>query len=307
MLISSRCLLGKEVREKMFDEVHALFRELNCGMSLTSVLFPYAPTPTNRRRDRARAKLSKIFTEIVRSRKSSNRVEGDVLQNLIDSKYKDGRPTTEAEVTGLIIMLLFGGKHTSSVTSTWTGARLLRHQRWLAAAIEEQKQIAKKYGDHIDYDALLQMDTLHRCIKEVLRMHPLVPVFSRKVHKNFTLRTKEGAEYEIPSGHTVASPALFNSYLSYIYKDAQVYDPDRFSPEREEDKAGGRFSFAAFGGGRHSCVGEAYAYTQIKVIWSYLLRNFELNLVSPFPQTDWSKLVPAPKGKVLVSYKRVAV
>ncbi|XP_066354878.1 obtusifoliol 14-alpha demethylase-like [Miscanthus floridulus] len=306
MLISSRCLLGREIRENMFDEVHTLFRELNGGMSLASVLFPYAPTPTNRRRDRARAKLSKLFTEVMRSRKSSNRTEGDVLQNLIDSRYKDGRPTTEAEVTGLAIMLLFLGKHTTSVTSTWTGARLLTNGKWLTAAIEEQKEITRRHGDRIDYNALLQMNVLRRCIKEALRMHPLLPVFLRKVHKSFTLRTKDGAEYEIPGGHTLVSPALFNNYLPYIYKDPGVYDLDRFSLNREEDKVGGKFSFTGFGGGRHSCVGEAFGYMQIKVIWSYLLRNFELNLESPFPETDWNKLVASPKGKVMVAYRRVA-
>ncbi|KAJ1256922.1 hypothetical protein BS78_K269600 [Paspalum vaginatum] len=312
LLISSRCLLGKEIREKMLDEAHTLFRDLSGGMSLTSVLFPYAPTPTNRRRDAARAKLAKMFTEIVKSRRRGSSAghhvqEDDVLQNLIDSKYKDGRPTTEAEVTGLIIMLLFGANNTSSVTSTWTGACLLSHGRWLAAAAEEQREIARRYGDRrrIDHDALLEMDTLHRCVKEALRMHPVIPVFFRKLLRGFTLRTKEGIEYEIPGGHHLASPALFNSRLPYVYRDPNVYDPDRFGPQRQEDKAGGRFSFTAFGGGRHSCVGEAYAYMQIKVIWSYLLRNFELKLVSPFPDTDWSKLVPSPKGNVMVSYKRV--
>ncbi|WVZ90720.1 hypothetical protein U9M48_036999 [Paspalum notatum var. saurae] len=316
LLISSRCLLGKEIREKMLDEAHTLFRDLSGGMSLTSVLFPYAPTPTNRRRDAARAKLAKIFTEIVRSRRGrvqDQEEEEDVLQNLIDSKYKDGRPTTEAEVTGLVIMLLFGANNTTSVTSTWTGACLLRHDhgRWLAAAAEEQRDIAarRRGGGGIDHGALLEMDTLHRCVKEALRMHPVMPVFFRKVHRGFTLRTKDGAEYEIPGGHHLASPALFNHRLPCIYSDPDVYDPDRFGPQRQEDKVaggGGRFAFTAFGGGRHSCVGEAYAYMQIKVIWSYLLRNFELELVSPFPDTDWSKLVPAPKGNVMVSYKRVA-
>jgi sterol 14-demethylase len=48
MLISGRCLIGKEVREKMLDEFITLFNELiNNGMRLTSVLFPYAPTPAN--------------------------------------------------------------------------------------------------------------------------------------------------------------------------------------------------------------------------------------------------------------------
>jgi sterol 14-demethylase len=81
-----------EVREKMFDEMHTLFHELKNGMSISSVLFPYAPTPMNRRRDRAHAKLLEIFSEIMRSRRSTDRVveEQDVLQSLIDSKYRGG-------------------------------------------------------------------------------------------------------------------------------------------------------------------------------------------------------------------------
>jgi len=111
MLISARCLLGKEVREKMFDEVFSTFHELtDNSLRLTSLLFPYAPSPTTRRRDKARARLSKLFSEVVRSRKSSSHFrQDDVLQNLIDSKYKDGRPTTDAEVTGLVIAILFAG------------------------------------------------------------------------------------------------------------------------------------------------------------------------------------------------------
>ncbi|GJN25320.1 hypothetical protein PR202_gb13135 [Eleusine coracana subsp. coracana] len=305
MLISGRCLLGKEVREKMFEEVFMLFYELtDNGMRLSSVLFPYAPLPANRRRDTVRAKLSAIFTEIVRSRKSSGRTEDDVLQNLIDSKYGDGRSTTEAEVIGLIISLLFAGKHTSTIASTWTGAYLLSNPSYLTAAVEEQKQLVRKYSGYLDYGFFHEMDVLHRCIKEALRVHPPVPWFSRKVHKNFTVRTKEGQEYEIPRGHTIVSPVLFNSYLPHIYKDPDVYDPDRFGPGRQEDKAGGKFSYTAFSGGRHACIGESYAYMQIKVIWSHLLRNFELKLETPFPETNWNKIVPEPKGEVTVSYKR---
>ncbi|KAF8653472.1 hypothetical protein HU200_062218 [Digitaria exilis] len=296
MLISSRCLLGREVREKMFKEVYTLFHELSDnGLRLTSVLFPYAPTLANYRRDRAHAKLSEMFTKIT-----------DVLQNLMDSKYKDSRPTTEAEVIGLIMNLMFAGMHTSSAASTWTGVCLLSHERWLRAVIEEQNKIVLKHGDHVDFNALMEMDTLHRCIKETLRMHPPTATVFRKVHTNFTVQTREGYEYEIPSGHTVVSPIHFNSNLPYIYKDPDEYDPDRFGLGREEDRVGGKFSYTAFSGGRHACIGEAYAYMQIKVIWSHLLRNFELKLVSPFPDTDQSKLALEPKGKVMVQYKRLA-
>ncbi|KAG0530322.1 hypothetical protein BDA96_05G176000 [Sorghum bicolor] len=180
-------------------------------------------------------------------------------------------------------------KHTSTITSVWTGAHLLASTRSLASVLEEQKKI---------------MDTLHRCIKETLRIHPPVPMFRRKVHKNFTVQTKDGNEYEIHRGHTLISPVQFNGNLPHIYKDPDVYDPDRFGPGREEDRVGGKFSYTSFSAGRHACLGESYAYLQIKVIWSYLLRNFELKLESPFPKPDWTKLVPEPKGRVMVSYKK---
>ncbi|GJN25316.1 hypothetical protein PR202_gb13130 [Eleusine coracana subsp. coracana] len=291
----------------MFGEVLTLLHQLiDNSLRLTTVLFPYAPTLANRRRDKAHARLSELFTEIVRSRKSTtNQIEEDVLQNLIDARHRDGRHTTEGEVTGLILSLIFAGKHTSSTTSTWTGARLLNNPTWLAAAMKEQERIIEKYGENnINYNILQEMDVLHRCIKETLRMHPPAPSFLRTVHKNFTVRTREGHEYEIPRGHMVASPVLFNSNLPYIYKDPEVFDPDRFGPGREEDKVGGKYSYTAFSGGKHACVGENYAYMQIKVIWSHLLRNFELELVSPFPKTSWKKLVLEPDGKVMVRYKR---
>lgn len=66
MLISGRCLLGKEVREKMLDEFFTLFQELtDNGMCLTSIFFPYVSTPATQRRDRARTKLSEMLTEII--------------------------------------------------------------------------------------------------------------------------------------------------------------------------------------------------------------------------------------------------
>jgi sterol 14-demethylase len=222
----------------------------------------------------------------------------------MDSKYKDGHSTTETEVAGLIIGLIFGGKHTSSHATTWTGACLLSHAKFLTSASEEQKEIMMKYKGKIEYDALLEMDTLHSCIKEALRMNPPAPMLLRKAHKNFTVRTKEGQEYGIPKGHTIASPIVQNNNMPNVYKDPHLYDPDRFGPARQEDVLGGKFSFTSFGGGRHLCVGEAYAYTQIKIIWSHLLNNFDLKLLSPYPKTDWNKLIPEPQGSMMVSYKR---
>jgi sterol 14-demethylase len=44
-------------------------------------------------------------------------------------------------------------------------------------------------------------------------------------------------------------------------------------------------------------MGEQFAYMQIKTIWSVLLRNFELELVSPLPKPDFEAMVVGPKGE----------
>ncbi|CAM0906329.1 unnamed protein product [Alopecurus aequalis] len=320
-LVASRCLFGEEVRCKMLDEVASHLRELNDGMRLVTILFPHLPIPAHRRRDRARARLGEIFSDIVRSRKASksesesggqNVHVDDMLQCLIDSRYKDGRGTTETEVVGMLVSALFTGQHTSSSTGTWTGARLLAHENavHLRTAVREQERILASHGDRVDYEVLQEMETLHRCVKETLRLHPPAMVPLRHVRRSFAVQTREGEEYEVPEGRTVASPLVVHHRLPHVYRDPEKYEPGRFglSPREADDGASaGTFAYTAFGGGRHACVGEAFAYMQIKVIWSHLLRNFEMEMVSPFPETDWNVVMPGPKGKVMVSYKRRAM
>ncbi|XP_020591390.1 obtusifoliol 14-alpha demethylase [Phalaenopsis equestris] len=304
ILTASRCLLGREVRDKLFDDVSALFHDLDNGMQPISVIFPYLPIPAHHRRDRARLRISEIFESIIKSRKCSGIAEDDMLQCFIDSKYKNGRPTTEGEITGLLIAALFAGQHTSSITSTWTGAYLLKYEEYLSAALDEQKQLMKKHGDKVNHDILSEMDVLYRCIKEALRLHPPLILLLRQSHSDFTVKTREGVEYEIPKGHIVATAPAFANRLPSIYRDPDTYDPDRFLPGREEDKAAGAFSYISFGGGRHGCLGEPFAYLQIKAIWSHLLRNFEFEMISSFPQIDWNAMVVGVKGDVMVRYKR---
>ncbi|KAI3878530.1 hypothetical protein MKX03_023980 [Papaver bracteatum] len=304
VLTASRCLLGPEVRDQLFDDVAALFRDLDAGQLPISVIFPHLPIPGHRRRDQSRKKLAQIFEKIISSRKQTGKRGNDLLQCIIDSKYKDGRPTTEVEVTGLLIAALFAGQHTSSITSLWTGAYLFKNKKYLSAVVDEQENLMKKHGGKTNHDILSEMDALHRCVKEAVRLHPPLIMLLRYSHSDFSVTTKEGKEYHVPKGHIVATAPAFANRLQHIYKNPNNYDPDRFGPDREEGKETGALSFISFGDGRHGCLGQGFAYSQIKAIWSHLLRNFEFELVSPFPEIDWNALVVGVKGKVIVRYKR---
>ena len=50
--------------------------------------------------------------------------------------------------------------------------------------------------------------------------------------------------------------------------------------------------YMPFGAGRHRCVGEQFAYLQLSVIMSYIVRNFDVKLLGKFPQTNY-KVSPA--------------
>ncbi len=71
--------------------------------------------------------------QVIKGRRESGVKEDDMLQTLIDSRYRNvygGRATNDDEIAGLLIAILFAGQHTSSVTSSWTGYRMLSTRKW---------------------------------------------------------------------------------------------------------------------------------------------------------------------------------
>ena len=108
---------------------------------------------------------------------------------------------------------------------------------------------------------------------------------------------------DIPKGDTLFLSPAVSGRLDTIYTNPEKFDPDRFAPGREEDKLK-QFSFVGFGGGRHGCMGETFAYLQIKTIWSVLLRKYNMEIVGELPKPDYSAMVVGPTHPCLVKYSR---
>ena len=304
VLTASRCLLGREIRETLFSEVTNLVHDLDKGMVPLSVFFPYAPIEAHRKRDKARKELAAIFDKVIQGRRESGAVEPDVLQTFIDARYKDGSRLSNDQVLGMLIAVLFAGQHTSSITSTWTGLLSIANKERIFPKLEkEQKDVMAKHGDKIDFDILAEMDELHFCIKEALRMHPPLIMLLRQCHVPFEVETTKGKKFVVPKGHIVATSPAFAHRMDEVYSEPNVYKPERFKGESPEDKRA-YASFIGFGSGRHGCMGETFAYMQIKTIWSHLLRNFDFELVGKLPEPDYEGMVVGPKHPCTVRYKR---
>ena len=298
--IASRCLIGHEFRQNLTGEFAKLYRDLEGGINLIAFFKPYWPLPKMRRRDRARLGVVELISGVMRQRRATTQEHEDFLQTLMDARYKDGRPLSEAEITGILLALIFAGQHTSTVLSTWTGVLLLQHRDYLPALLDEQRQVFGA-GQAVSLEALRQLQALERCIREAERMHPPLIMLMRKV-----LRDLQYGDYVIPAGDLVMVSPAVSHRLPEVFAKPNRYDPDRFGPGREEDKQS-PYALITFGGGKHRCVGATFAYQQIKIIWSVLLRNFELELVDRQHQPDYSTFVVGPKPPCRVRYRRRAI
>jgi sterol 14-demethylase len=297
---SSHCLLGAEFRHGMNEEFARVYAALERGVNAIAYVNPYLPLPVFRRRDRARARLVEMITEIVARRRAEGARRDDALQVLMDARYADGAALTPNEITGILTAAMFAGHHTSSGTAAWTLIELLRHPEWLARVRDEVDRLHG--GDApVTYQSLREAPVLERAIMEVLRLHPPLVILMRGV-----LRDLEVAGYTVPAGRLVAiSPAVSHA-IPEVFADPERFDPDRYAPGRAEDAT--PFGWIPFGGGHHRCSGAAFAMMQLKAIAICLLRDWTFALVDPPAsyRPDYTKLVVQPRHPCRVRYRRRA-
>lgn len=298
---STSCLIGKEFRDELTPEFGPLFHDLEKGTDAFAYVNPYLPLPSFRRRDRARARLAALIGGIIDRRKAENRRTSDLVHILTTLKNDDGTPRyTADQITGLFISLMFAGHHTTSGTAAWTLIELLRHPTVMQRVVDELDAMYAG-GAEVSYQALREIPELECAIKEALRLHPPLIILMRKVKEEFHYK-----DWTVGVGKTVAvSPAVSNRMPEYFPKPL-TFDPDRYKPGREEDKQ--LFAWLPFGAGRHRCVGAAFAFIQLKAIFSVLLERYEFGMgqTPDSYRNDHSKMVVQLEQPCRVRYRRRA-
>ena len=296
---STACLIGREFRDEITGEFAELFHELERGTDTLAYVSPYLPLSSFRRRDRARAALVARIEAIIEGRRREGRRTKDlvgVLTSLVDeagvSRY------SADQITGMFISLMFAGHHTTSGTAAWTLIELLRNPETQASVNDELDTLFSNGGE-VSYHALREIPVLEASITEALRLHPPLILLMRKVTEEF-----QYGGFRVPAGWNAAvSPAVSNRMAS------SFPEPDRFDASRHlgsSPQSRRIFSYLSFGGGRHRCVGAAFALMQLKAIFSVLLREFEFELAQPSEhyQNDETRMVVQIQQPCRVRYRR---
>jgi sterol 14-demethylase len=290
-----RCLIGHEFRRKVSTQFARAYHDLEAGVNPVAFVMPGLPSPANRRRDRGRASIVRLLSSVLEERRREPAADEDFVDTLMAARYADGRALSDDEIIGLLLTSIFAGQHTSAVMAAWTGILLLSHTAYADRVRNEHSLLPP---GPLTLSSVRAMVVLEQCVKEAERMYPPIVMLMRVILRDFIY---EG--HVMPAGDLAMVAPAVTHRLPQVFRDPDRYDPDRFGPGREEDRRT-PFSLIGFGGGKHRCMGLGFAYQQIKVIWTVLLRRFDFELAPHEYQPDYSTMVVGPRRPCVLRYRR---
>ncbi|KAK9843391.1 hypothetical protein WJX81_000043 [Elliptochloris bilobata] len=217
-------------------------------------------------------------------------------QNLLDIRDDDGKPLSQGTLLDLNMTLLFAGHDTSAATLMRLLFVLGTQPEVMEKLRAEQQKVQAEHGEGITEATLREMPYTEACVKEALRISPIVGTIYRRTLCEFEL-----GGYRIPKGRRV----LLNMY-QVLTSDERFADngsgdgPGKFCPERwlgdDAHRAG---AWIPFGGGPRMCLGYILAIAEIKILLAVLARTSTWRLLNPSePYVPFP--LPAPRDGLLM-------
>lgn len=269
LAIAGRTLFG----EDMADEAAEI------GSALTDVLtlfprfaLPWAralqrlPLPSNRRFERARARLDATVYRIIRLRRQSGRDQGDLMSMLMAARDEDdGQRMTDVQLRDEIMTLLIAGHETTANALCWTFHLLAQHpevERRLHAEIDAV--LGGRLPGLADVPALACAE---RVLAEAMRLYPPAWNIGRQSVADYAVRG-----YTLPKGSLFAVSTWVTHHDERWWPDPFRFDPERWLPEARAARP--KFSYFPFGGGARQCIGEAFAWMEGILLLSTIAQRF---------------------------------
>lgn len=197
------------------------------------------------------------------------------------------------DIVNQMIFLLMAAHDTTTSTVTSMVYELGRDREWQ----ERCRRECLELGPEPTMDELEGLADVGLVMKEALRLHPPVPVLARQAVKD-----TEILGVEIPAGRLTAVMPLYSHYMPEYWTNPTLFDPERFSAERREDKSH-RFAWEPFGGGVHKCLGMIFANVETKLVISALLRHFEWSVPQDYVPPMRNDSLPFPDDGLPVSLR----
>lgn len=220
---------------------------------------------------RGREALQHYFRSEIAARRAGD--GDDLFSVLCHSQDEDGNSFSDEDVVNHMIFVMMAAHDTSTIALSMMTYFLGRHPQWQQRLRDESLALGKST---IDYDDLDKLPSLDLAFKETLRINAPVGMLFRK-----TVADTDILGHYVPKGTLVSIHPWASMLREEWWPNPTHWDPDRFSPERREDKVH-RFAWAPFGGGAHKCIGLYFGGMEVKAIMHQLLQRFEWSVPADY-------------------------
>ncbi|XP_061364933.1 flavonoid 3'-monooxygenase-like isoform X2 [Gastrolobium bilobum] len=225
-------------------------------------------------------KLHKRFdaflASIVEEHKNSKREKHqDMLSTLLSLK-DDEEKLTDTEIKALLLNMFAAGTDTSSSTTEWAIAEMIRNPRILGRVQQEVDSVVGRDRLVTELD-LPHLPYLEAVVKETFRLHPSTPLSLPRVAAD----SCEVFGYHIPKGATLLVNVWAIARDPKEWPEPLKFKPERFLPGGEKgdvDVRGNDFEVIPFGAGRRICVGMSLGLRVVQLLTANLAHAFDWEL-----------------------------
>jgi len=192
----------------------------------------------------------------------------DILNLLMQSTHGDNAHLSQEEVFANMMILFVAGHETTSSALSWLLLELTQHPE-----IQEKmyKEIMSVIGNNEPtFETVNSLEYVDRVINENMRIHPSVPLL-------FTRKAVTDLQYKdmwIPKDSAIGFSAHAIHRDPNHWENPEVFDPERFSPEKVKGRH--KFAFIPFSLGPRMCLGNNFSLVEQRLFIAQLLKQFEV-------------------------------
>jgi cytochrome P450 len=275
--IVGKTLFGSDVEgdaQAIGKALTVAMRFANDHIETLQLLPVWLPLPKNIRFREARATLDALVYRLIDEHRGEER-RGDLLSMLMAvTDEGDGGKMTPKQLRDEVMTLVLAGFETTANALSW--ALYLVAQHPVVARRLEEEATRVLGGREATFEDVPLLEYTERVMQEAMRLYPPAWAFERQA-----VEDDEIGGYAIPKGTTIAICPYVLHRNPAIWENPERFDPDRFLPERSNERS--RFAYLPFGDGPRVCIGKGFAMMAMKIILAMLACSFRWRMASNDP------------------------
>jgi len=221
-------------------------------------------------------KRLKIITDFTRKIIEKRRQEDvnqkmDILSFFMARVDENGNPFNESYLQDIVMNFIIAGRDTTACTLSWSMYCLASYPEVERRVLEEIDEVLKGAQPTFE-DVDTRLPYLHAFIKEVLRLYPPVPKDMKTTVQDDVL--PDGTF--VPESTVVVYSPYIMGRLEEMYENPLNFDPTRWFDPNNAKKT--PYEYPVFQAGPRTCLGQAMAFFESKLLISMILQRYQLRL-----------------------------